>query len=236
VADLTPAGMRHRLQLDYQTVRGRGARLCVWQVGPNRCANLPDLAASEDWTTYDVTFEPAPGTTALRLYLYADGNDGRLTVTRYRDPTLTTPSPVVVVLTQQQDGGQRAPATEVSRESPSRYSVAVRGSEGRFVLAFAETFAPGWKLTKLPAGWSARHVEVDGYANGWEITGRGDATFALRYRPAALASAGARVSATALVAVVLVSLVAGIVRRRGSGRRRAADRRRHARRRRIARP
>jgi arabinofuranan 3-O-arabinosyltransferase len=69
------AGGNYTLDLDVRTVSGARARLCVWQFGPNRCAEIEDVPASNTWTRYrtNITFDP--GTRAARIYLYADGQD-----------------------------------------------------------------------------------------------------------------------------------------------------------------
>src|SRR5581483_7276806 len=59
----------------------------------------------------------------------------------------------------------------------------VHGATGPFTLVLAESYAPGWVVDGLPNGWSARHVEVDGYGNGWLITGSGNAVLTLQYGP-----------------------------------------------------
>jgi len=53
-------------------VQGAAPQVCLWQVGPNRCALLPSAVIGDGWSTYRAATIPDAGTTALELYLYAD--------------------------------------------------------------------------------------------------------------------------------------------------------------------
>jgi arabinofuranan 3-O-arabinosyltransferase len=114
--------------------------------------------------------------------LYADGQAQPRTITEYRNFALTLVSPETVIVA---DAVQPAPAPylKVHGEGPARYDVDVRGNDGAFVLTLAESYADGWHLEGLPKGWQARHLPVDGYANGWVVTGHGDAHIRLVYTP-----------------------------------------------------
>lgn len=101
--------------------------------------------------------------------------------------------------------------------SPSRYSVAVSGAAGPFLVVLAETYDPGWKVVGLPDGATASHRKVDGYANGWLVDGTGDLRFTLEYAPDRVARLGRVLSLLAAVALVTVS--AGSVARRRTPRR-----------------
>lgn len=208
-----PAGLS-RVSLEHRTLSGRPARICVWQVGPDRCAELPQPAASEEWQLHQAVFRPEPGTRELRLYLYADGQESPETVIQYRAVALEPASPITVELTPAFPEPE-PPSVSWSRESPARYLIEIRDARGPFVLVLAESYAPGWTLGGLPVGWKAEHLEVDGYANGWRIDGSGDAALALTYEPAATARAAGWASLLALGATgVSVPVVAGVRRRR----------------------
>lgn len=90
---------------------------------------------------------------------------------------------------------------------PSRYSVEVAGAEGPVVVVLAETYDPGWRLAGLPAGATAQHRRVDGYANGWVVAPGGDVRFTLEYRPARAARAA--IGASALTALGIPVAAAG---------------------------
>jgi arabinofuranan 3-O-arabinosyltransferase len=177
-----PVASNYRITFDYRTLSGLSARICVWQVGPATCAPLPDLAISRDWRTISATFQPERRTRKLQIFLYADGQAQPRTITEYRDLALTVVSPETVIVA---DAAQPAPAPhlKVHSEGQARYDIDVRGADGAFVLTLAESYADGWHLEGLPKGWQARHLPVDGYANGWVVTGHGDAHIRLVYRP-----------------------------------------------------
>lgn len=100
----------------------------------------------------------------------------------------------------------RPPSISVRRVNPTRYDIAVRGSQGRFVLVLGETFDRNWEVQggSLAGGVTgtlaldsllqhrlvARHFESNGYANAWLIDRRGSFDLTLEYRPQALFGLG----------------------------------------------
>lgn len=186
---------RYQVSLTYRALAGQPARLCVWQTGPNRCADIPVLPpGGAAWRTFTTDVVPEPGTQSLRLYVYADGQASLPTVTEYRDLALRPSTSAVVTVTR----ASVAPSPEVWSECRAeRCDVRVRGVEGDFVLEVAESWAPGWQLSGLPAGWTAERVPTSGYANGWRITGHGDASLVVVYDPQRIASAAQATSAVA---------------------------------------
>jgi arabinofuranan 3-O-arabinosyltransferase len=126
-------------------LQGAAPRLCLWEVGPNRCASLPSIPSTNSWSTYRATVTPDPGTTGLTLYLYADGyRTANRTVDLYAGirvlelPTL----PSLAVL-----------ANPTTPQSASPHLVVAHN-----------TFSPHWQG---PRGSS--HVLVDGLLNGWLV-------------------------------------------------------------------
>lgn len=174
---------RYRLSLDYRTIKGEPARLCVWEIGPARCANIPELPASGRPQHLDTYFEPDPGTRGLQVYLYADSGPGPdPTVTQYTRLRLVPADPFVVVIAPIATARFDAPKV-ASHCGPDACKVRVAGARGDFVLGTDQSWAKGWRLEGLPAGWRARHIELDGYANGWQVTGQGAANLVLAYGP-----------------------------------------------------
>lgn len=170
VAGFVPGGS-YTVDLDYRTLQGLPARVCVWQDGPDRCAPTPTLSASKDWYHLQVAVTPEPGTVALRLFIYADAGaiGGNGTVVEYRALRVTSAAPLAVAIL---DGGVAtppAPPVSWTRLGPSTYQVDVARSAQPFVLSLGESFAPGWRLDGLPEGRDVHHVVADGYANGWLI-------------------------------------------------------------------
>ena len=207
--DLT---LPYRLRLTARTVSGRDARLCVWQVGPGRCAGAPPLRTSNAWLDYDATFTLEPGTTGVQLYLYADGQEDPPTITEYRDIEVRPVQPTTISLTAVTPAPD-PPTVRLASEAPDRYEVEVDEADGQFVLTLAESYAPGWQVHGLPEGATAEHVMIDGYANGWLIDGHGDLRLDLEYAPGRWAR---RAQAISLGAAILAFLLVTVprVRRR----------------------
>jgi arabinofuranan 3-O-arabinosyltransferase len=204
----------YHLGIDYRTASGQPARICVWEDGPNRCATVPALSTSGGWQHLDTTFRIDPGTRGLFLYLYADGGAAAATAVEYRAPTLRPTLSTVLVAAQADVAGAQSPSTLTQLASrPDRVRVRVRELRGTRVLVFTDSYAAGWHLKGLPASWHATHVVADGYANGWILTGDGDATLTLAYRPALPGYLAEYASAGAAACLALAWLV-GVVRRR----------------------
>lgn len=65
--------------------------------------------------------------------------------------------------------------------SSSKYRGVVRGARGRFVLVLNNTFHPSWILD---VGGQVKpiHFLINGFANGWLVTGEGDLNFEITYQ------------------------------------------------------
>jgi hypothetical protein len=158
------------LSLEHRTLAGGAARVCVWMDGPNQCAETEALVHSAGWERLDVPVTVAPGTTAVRLYLYADGLDnGTTTVVQYRHVNLRRADHTRFSITPADDTS--APEVLAERATPGRWHVTVNGLDGPALLTLHESHAQGWRIDGLPTGWTADPVTVDGWAMGWLITG-----------------------------------------------------------------
>ncbi len=208
-----PLGVRYRLNLEYRTVTGRPARVCLWQAGPDRCAPLPDLAAGSAWTRLSTTVEPDVRSQRLSLYLYADGQREPATVVEFRRASLAL-EPEFGVHIYPTTAPPSPPRIAVHQLGPAEVSVGVRGATGTFALVLAEAAAPGWRLRGLPAGWSARPFTANGYAQAWLVSGRGDAALSIDYGPAGFAYAGYAVSAVTVAGLLGLAMWPAIARRR----------------------
>ena len=225
-------GSVYRLQLSYRTASGRPARVCLWEMGPDRCADIPDLVADPDWHTQSTTVRIDAGTRQLQLYLYADGQANPPTSVAYRDVSLTRSAPVSIVVTPAGPSvGSDRPTLQVGRITATATDLTVHGLSGSVALVLTESFAPGWHVEGLPDGWTAEHFDAYGYANGWLLHGTGDAHLTLRFGPQQWATLAQWVSLlTVLTALLAWSLrrysvtsvplarVLGRARRRMSGR------------------
>lgn len=191
------------VSLAHRSLSGAPARLCLWQEGPNRCAELDSLVSSKAWTSWHGSATIEPGTTETRLYLYADGrDDGSETVVEYRDVEVVTAHHANFTLVPPVD---TAPTIAAERIGPEVWRAEVRGVDGNAVLVLAESFAEGWQLDGLPEGWSAEPTVVDGWAMGWILAGNGDADLELFFAPGRLVDLAGWVSVATGVAVIVLS-------------------------------
>ncbi|MEU8528205.1 hypothetical protein AB0C77_21815 [Streptomyces sp. NPDC048629] len=175
----------YRLSLRYRTLSGSPARMCLWQDGPDRCADLPPLADSTGWTTFDTRVTPRPGTRQLALYLYADGDDAGTTRVEYTDVRVArTPDPLTVSITPAAPATAPAePAAQVRRLGAGHQRITLTDLRGSTVVALRDSFHAQWRLSGLPAGWTARALEVDGYRQAWVVSGHGDAVLDAGFGP-----------------------------------------------------
>jgi arabinofuranan 3-O-arabinosyltransferase len=193
----------YHIRLHYRTIDGLPARICLWESGPNKCADLPPLQPGATWTTYDATAHPDPDTRALRLYLYADGRQPQ-TITEYSDISVTVQDQHFVTAQRSDTPASAAPTVTWSRDTPARYHADTAPTSDPFVIVLNESFAPGWRIDGLPATASVEHFQADGYANGWRITPATPTALHLRftYQPQKLPDHASLISATALPAAL----------------------------------
>jgi arabinofuranan 3-O-arabinosyltransferase len=158
-------------------LEGGAPRLCLWEFGPERCAPLPAILEARGWSTFRGAVTPDAGTTALALYLYADGSQpAGQTVDEY--------SAIQVIEVQ------ALPTFDLIAEPSSPLK-----SPTELVVTH-ETFSDAWQ------GSTGTHVLVDGMLNGWLIT-TSSPSFSLQYRPAA---AFRNAQVLSLVTVLLVAV------------------------------
>jgi hypothetical protein len=86
------------------------------------------------------------------------------------DPVMITPVPAA----------PPAPAVSYRTSTPGSYTVSTGPAHSGTWIVLADSYAPRWTLRGLPAGWRAQHLRVDGYANGWLLTGPGTPRLNLR--------------------------------------------------------
>jgi arabinofuranan 3-O-arabinosyltransferase len=166
------------LKLLTRQVLGNPPRICVWEVGPQRCAQMPPLSASKHWTEYSASITPDEGTTSIKLFLYADA--GPPTVSDYTEVRVVEiPSMPRVDLV----GTPERPTSDTSR------------------LAILHTsFSTFWRGPK-----GVPQVRVDGLLNGWLPPGN-TSTLTVEYWPDHMVAGGFIVSgAGALLAAVLLA-------------------------------
>jgi arabinofuranan 3-O-arabinosyltransferase len=201
------AGARaYRIRLEYRRVSGLAPRVCLWQEGPDRCASLSELDSDADWRVLDETVRLDPDVKSLRLYLYADGGDDRPTVSEYRQVHVLPIGSVAIIGVPRK---HRLPQIAARREAPWKLRVKITDSRGPFLLVTSEAYSQGWKAHVHGREGQFRHVQVNGYANGWLVPWRGSYELTLEYEPERYAR-GARW----LSVIAPLGLLGWIVRRR----------------------
>jgi arabinofuranan 3-O-arabinosyltransferase len=61
------------LEMEYRTVKGSPARVCLWEEGPDRCLGIAPMRSAPGWQRYTAVFDPSADATGTQLFLYADG-------------------------------------------------------------------------------------------------------------------------------------------------------------------
>jgi arabinofuranan 3-O-arabinosyltransferase len=201
--DPVPAvpGATYRFIAGYRTSFGQTPRVCLMLAPAGRCAATPALDRSGDWQTMTVLIRAPAGTTSITPQVLADSTDMVPTRIAYRNVSLTPVALVTVRAVPTDVAAAPTPQVRATPVSPSLYRAGVHGAAGRFTLVLPESYAPGWHLTGLPPGWTARHLVVAGYANAWLVDGTGDAELTLVYGPS-------RWSSVALVSSILAAMAA----------------------------
>jgi arabinofuranan 3-O-arabinosyltransferase len=191
----------YRIRFEYNGVRGRPPRACLWQAGPDRCVEIAGLATDGDWHSVDRTVQLDSGVRALTLFLYADGAGPKGTVAEYRNVRVE-PSRSVAILGLRPE--VRLPRVVTKRDAPWKVRVRVVDARGPFVLTTSEAYASGWKATSDGRDSSdLRHIEVNGYANGWLVPWDGSYELTLEYGPERYALAARRLSLVVLILVLV---------------------------------
>jgi arabinofuranan 3-O-arabinosyltransferase len=179
------------LSLMIHPVQGVAPRICLWQIGPNRCALLPSVPEHSGWSTYRASVTPDAGTTGLGLYLYADAGDpGVRTVNEYANVQVVEVSALPSFTLLSDPTVQPSPAMQL--------------------VVFHSSFSPEWQ-----ASIGGTHVLVDGMLNGWLIPA-GSHQFSAYYKPANAFSAAQWISLVAVAATLVVCvlfLIVGLVGR-----------------------
>jgi arabinofuranan 3-O-arabinosyltransferase len=194
--------------------QGASPRVCLWQEPANRCARLELTREPSHGTTgvYEWRTRAEAGTRTARLYLYADGTAAGTRID-YRDVDIRPVSAQGVVLMPLSARMSEPPRATTTQVSPAEYRVRLEGADGPFVVALSESYAGGWRLRGLPEGARARHVELDGYRNGWLVDATGDLDLTLEYAPAARARVAMGVSTVAGIALALAFVGVPFARR-----------------------
>lgn len=189
-------GITYDVRFDYRTRSARPARWCLWLDGPDLCANEEQiLPPSPTWSVHRHRVELPDTTSGVRLFVYADGNTqqhGEPTINEYRHPSIRVAAPITVAVRETSNtpaaDGLREPRLVWSDGSGDRQRMRVRGTGTPFLLALPDATDQHWTLDGLPAGATAHPTIIDGYRQGWIISGLdGDATMTAHYGPSSRA-------------------------------------------------
>lgn len=162
------------VRLDAERVTGQPPRLCLWADGPDRCLTEATLQVEQGRSGQLSARARVPlDTTALRIYVYADGSALGTTTVRYTRPDTTT-DPGLRWLAAP-DTSQTAPAVTVISHEPGRLRAVVAASDHPFLLVAADGDPDGWRHGSGLDGRVHGRAIVDGYAAGW-VVGPGPAT------------------------------------------------------------
>ena len=166
-------------------VVGAQPRICLWEFGPSRCAQIKPLPTRSGWQHYVTKVSPDPGTSALGLFLYADATtSSRMTINEYANlsvRSITAASEELVFL--------------------FKSSQNARSRQSHLIMADS-TWSSEWQ--GVP---TSRHVLVDGMRNGWESArGLSAGYFHPRYAPKLLLVVSDWLSMT--VALIVFSVAA----------------------------
>lgn len=214
------AGVRDvTLSFSYRSEAGRSARYAVVDGAGDVTLASGSLPEAAEWTEFDVPVtlpvsDPTQPADRVRVYLYADGaGRGQSAVdatAEYRAVRVAPPVATAVVVAQAVDGASRVHVTETGGDTAT-----ITAEGGEVVFVFRQAYADGWQLDGLPSGVSSRHVMVDGWANGWVVSGLEGATADLRvtYRLSGVVSMAVW-SIVLVVAAAVATVVAGRWRRR----------------------
>lgn len=131
------------LSLSARDLSGPAPAICLWEVGPDRCATLPPFASSRSWQRYQQVVSPSGGTRGLSLFLYALGGPGGTRgASAFADVEVRSlaVSPPLAILATGNNRSVRPPS----------------------LTTMDSTFSSVWTSPR-----PAQHVLVNGVANGW---------------------------------------------------------------------
>ena len=199
------ASSLYELSMEARSVKLRNPKICLFLKGPDLCAKLPVAGPWDGWTPYEVFVKPDPATVETRLYLYGlrDLEGEEQSRVEYRDVKLRpVASPVTVTLIRAPNDdlaaldAPRAYEPEWKRNNPASFSV--NSTSGPGVLALAETFAPGWTLSKAETD----HIAVEGWMNAWRVGAEG-VTGTFIYQPSMISRKALMITPITVVLALL---------------------------------
>jgi hypothetical protein len=170
-----PAGVRDVVvTFEYQTEDEGVARIELQDSTTNEVYAAKWLPASTFWASQEVHFSLPPAVIgraeSLQLVLVVQGpragEPARTVDAAFRRLRMLPTQPFAFALMPV--GAPERADTEVT-EIDQRF-VSLR-ADGDVVLTFQQAWSSAWGLEGLPAGATAEHLQVNGWANGWIVRG-----------------------------------------------------------------
>lgn len=174
---------------------------------------------SPTWSSYKRMIKIHPEAKRVGVTFFADKPlMEERTVNFYRNVDVRRVLSSPVVLQKKSDKiTSETPQIEFKQINPSKYSVKITGNKAPFTLALLENFSYGWKAFAMSQGKKelispAKHILVNGYANGWLLDANADYNeISLEYTPQRWVYLGVLISS---ISVLLVGLICFILIKR----------------------
>ncbi len=145
---------------------------------------------NNDWTHYAGILEPLPNAQVIGLCFFADPSDANLVTNFYDDVQIKEIPFISMVLTNANPQTENAPSTPeitFTKINPTLYNVQIKNAQDPFTLILLENFNKGWKLSFLNDSQvklsESDHLKINGFANGWYLTQKGNFTVNLEFSP-----------------------------------------------------
>lgn len=179
VKDIT-GGTLHQLNILYTNNYSDQLLLYVWEISENRkhLAVAHRLGPSEFAEEIKEAWTVNPQTQELTIAACAD----KITQERasgYLSLSLSRLLyPRIVLIPENQAVVSKSQEINIQDLSPTRYQVKLPDGSGEKVLVFYERYDPWWEIK----GVAAKHILINGFANGWIISDPKGQTIELFYR------------------------------------------------------
>lgn len=124
-------------------------------------------------------------------------------------------SPIVFAERNVSDYSPNPPKVSFEKKNASNYKVTVTDASDPFVLVFNHRFNFLWKLLDSNGKVVSSHFSVDGYANGWLLSGKKDYNLSLEYYPEILFKYGVWISLASLATSLIIYMFIDFRKRNG---------------------
>ncbi len=119
---------------------------------------------------------PPPGATEITLYLYSGSQKVGVAETAYNKISIShyPKSTYGIYVIEQDSGNKNLLPVEVKKIKSHKYILKIKSVSTKYLFVqLNDSFNTGWHLTRVDGGAAAsidsRHVEINGFSNGWQI-------------------------------------------------------------------